>query len=262
MDKSLTPQAIKKLKSMTQNDKVHLLARLVIMRQNSQISGMLARSVGTYSLGYKKAEIVHQLYDGNGRDKQRFNHMLNVLSTKNPYDYFDTYTLCAYAVYFDKFLKYLSKMDTIKGAYEEAEYETSAFVDTNSLFIDCPHTTFGSLTSRDNRKQVVAYLFKDLKIYDIKTALEKYLKGEKIEQSSHKYQKLSKHQANINVYSAGKVYANQVESYKDENGNTYFLDAEGNLIDKDEIQDFHFENITLHATKKGIKCYQDYDKEM
>ena len=82
MDKSLTPQAIKKLKSMTQNDKVHLLARLVIMRQNSQISGILSRIIGTSGLGLVKSEIVHQLYDGNGRDKQRFNHMLNVLSTK------------------------------------------------------------------------------------------------------------------------------------------------------------------------------------
>lgn len=249
MDKSLTPQAIKKLKSMTQNDKVHLLARLVIMRQNSQISGILSRIIGTSGLGLVKSEIVHELYDGNGKYRQRFNHLLNILSSQNPYDNFDTYTLCSYCLYFDTFLnsvKGAGRYSDIKEAFEYSADIALEKVDQGLLNIDSMHKRFGSLAQKDYRKNVVKFLMNDLKCTDIFGLFDRYISGESLtEDNSYSQQ------------SCDGIYANQVEQYTDENGNIYYLDVEGNLINYDEIRDFKFNDIIMRATRHGIVTYHN-----
>ena len=245
----LSPQAIKKLSNMSEDEKIHLLARLVIMRQNSQISGLLSRE--SDYLGYAKAEIVHELYDGNGRNKRRFNLMMEFLSDKNPYDYFDTYTLCAYVYYFNCFLHNMNVAMTIREGYQIACGKTLEIVDETRLYIG-QKTSFGSLLSKENRKAVLEFLMKDFKIYNEFKAIGSYLKGEKIEQKSQKYSKLSTFSNQNN-----EVYANQVERYVDENGKPYYLDMEGNLVDYDEIKDYHMGNLTVHATKLGLVTYLD-----
>ena len=251
----LSPQAIKKLNSMSEDEKIHLLARIIIMRQNSQISGLLSREISYGTLGYAKAEIVHQLYDGNGRNKQRFNNLMGLLSDKNPYDYFDTYTLCAYVYYFGYFLHNMNVVRTIKEGYQIAGGKAYQLVDDRRLCIG-QKTSFGSLLAKNNRDAVKSYLMKDLKIFNEFKAIESYLKGEKVEQKAPKYSTLSHFYAQSN-----EVYANQVERYVDENGKPYYLDMEGNLIDCDEIKDYHMDNLTVHATKRGLVTYEDDEQK-
>ena len=97
---------------------------------------------------------------------------------------------------------------------------------------------------------------KDLKIFNEFKAIESYLKGEKIEQKAPKYSTLSHFYGQSN-----EVYANQVERYVDENGKPYYLDMEGNLVDCDEIKDYHMGKLTVHATKRGLVTYEDDEQK-
>ena len=59
-----------------------------------------------------------------------------------------------------------------------------------------------------------------------------------------------------------KTYANQVEEYRGPNGTVYYMDADGNVIDYNEIEDFNINGITLSATKNGVvEYYNDRDNE-
>ncbi len=249
MDKGLTHQAIKKLQNMTEDDKVRLLARLVIMRQNSQISGFLSRIIGTSGLGLVKSEIVHELYDGNGKYPHRFNHLLNILSSQNPYDGFDTYTLCAYCLYFSTFLNSVRgavRYSEIVDAYKYSADITLENVDRGLLNVDAVHKRSGALTQKDYRKYIVNYLLNDFNCKDIFGLLNRYVMGEELNQNDVLVQ------AQNDV-----IYANQVEQYKDENGKVYYLDVDGNLVDYNEIKDFRSNNILMRATKHGVVTYNN-----
>ena len=247
MDKTLTPQLTKKLENMTDDDKVHLLARLVIMRQNSQISGLLSRIIGTSGLGLVKSEVVHELYDCNGKYQRRFNYLLNILSSQNPYDNFDTYTLCSYCIYFDVFLncvKGAQRYSDIKEAFEYAADLVLEKVDQGLLNIGEMPKKFGSLAQKDYRKNIVKYLMNDLKCTDILGLFERFITGESLIEDRF-YLKESDE----------GYYANQVEQYTDSNGEIYYLDAEGNLVEYNEIKDFRYNNFIVRATKHGFVTY-------
>lgn len=257
MDKKLTIFLVKKLSNMDFDEKVRLFARLAIMRKNSQISGLLSRIVGTEELALVKTELVHHLYDENDNHKfnTRYLDLMEALKdSKNVYDNLDTYTLCAYLVYFDNFINYVygaKNLADIRNAKYFAYVETLNYVDPNQLVVYSKQQSFGSLLNKEYRNSLIRYLTKDLNAKNSTQFFQDYLQGDLNQEVIY----------NSNpIYSPYKTYANQVEQYLDKNGNVYYLDCDGNYLDASEIEDFKYNDITIRATKQGLVCSSREDE--
>lgn len=250
-EKQLTVQALKKLTNMHFYEKVRLFARCAIFRQNIRINGLLIELFGIDQLDSVKAEIVHHLFDENDQYKftADYNQLMETMKQKKDlYKKFDTYTLCAYALYYDKFIELSNKahsLQDIRTAKEFAYNYVSKFVDRNKFnlyYKEDPDFKTDSMLKKEYRRSLVKYLQEDLNIKDGFEFLEDVLKEEITDENYMDP-----------YYDPNKTYANQVEEYYDENGNLYYLNAEGELIDCDDIEDFEHRNIKLTATENGIQ---------
>ena len=99
---------------------------------------------------------------------------------------------------------------------------------------------------------------------DYRVALENYLRKEF--KLGYKYEAITEflknyftHDLNIDydLEDVGPqehydVYANNVEAYRDENGNVYYLDADGEIYYPDQVGDYKTDNATIKATEEGI----------
>ncbi len=259
--KQLSAQALKKLSNMDYDDKVRLYARLRILKQNSQISGILTRTLNDYYINDVKAEITHHLYDGNNNYAYGYKYyeILDAMRENiNVFQHFNTYTMCAYMIYFEKFIelaKNAKDMDDLRYAKDCAlSYvkQTCDFSrDRMEMDYDEKQAKISSLLKPEYRREVVEYLTKDLKIKDgfefARQNMEEDFEFTDCGEIS---------------YSCDKVYANNVEEYTDENGNVCYLDADGNLYQSDEIEDFNYNDYTLSATENGFSVHKkDYDDE-
>lgn len=255
IDKSLSIQALKKLSKMDFDDKVRLFARCRILRQNSQINGILNRIVAFESFEDIRSEIVHHLFDQNDMyyNSERYKTIFDIMKSKqNLYKKFDAYTLCAYMIYFEKFISLATNSLTIKDiryAKVMAYNYALKFVDVNKLnanYVEPEDQKTDSMLKKEYRRSLVIYLINDLKIQNgfafVKNYLTDSLTNDDFLQS-------------VPVYDPYKTYANQVEEYKDANGKVYYLDSEGNLVDVNEIQDYNYKNGVMKATNNGLMCY-------
>ena len=264
-DKQLTVQALKKLSQMNYEDKVRLFARCCILRQNSQISGILTRAVGSYGRTDIKAEIVHHLYDENDQYKypNRYERLSNCMMNKvNIYNKFDDYTLCAFMIYYDKFIELADNAKNIydiRRAKEQAYKHVLKYIDRRKLnmnYKENPNLKTESMLKKEYRRALVSYLAKDLGIKKGYDFVMGYLTGDIDMQKAEEEYNASKQ-----TFDANKTYANQVEMYFGPNGSVYYLDADGNVVDSDNIEDFNANGITISATKDGIVETTDKGRE-
>lgn len=265
-DKPLTVQALKKLSQMSYEDKVRLFARCCILRQNSQIAGILTRAVGPYERNDVKAEIVHHLYDENDqyRYSRNYNELLdNMMNKQNIYNKFDDYTLCAFMVYYDRFIALAESarnINDIRYAKEKAYNYVLKYIDRDLLnmdYVENPNLKTESMLKKEYRRALVSYLAKDLNIKKGFDFVMNYLTGEFDMQEA-----MEEYNASRPALDPNKTYANQVEEYRGPNGTVYYMDADGNVIDYNEIEDFNINGITLSATKNGVvEYYNNRDNE-
>ena len=258
-EKQLTLKLLKKLKEMDFDDKVRLYARLRVLRQNKQISGIIANSVGFESFTSLKSEITHHLYDGNDNYtySDKYNEMFDAMcQNKNIFPFFDTYTMCAYMIYFEKFIEYAKNVyltSDLRYAKDKAlQYVKShCNFDRKKLNMGYDESTLklGTLLKPEYRRSVVRFLASDLKIKNGFDFVADYMNDEYIMEDS------------VPVYDSNKVYANTVEEYKDENGEVYYLDTEGNLYTSDDIADYEHNGITISATDHGLTEHTSYKEE-
>lgn len=248
--KNLTKQAIKKLEGMDYDDKVKLFARLCIMRQNKEISGIIIGAIGQEYLNEFKAELTHHLFDQNDQygNSRNFSILLRyMMNGVNVYDQCDAYTLCAYMYYYEKFIKLAEgsrSYSDLRYAKEEAFHQTIKFCDLSRLDAQYEsNVKFGSLLNKEYRKAVVDYLIKDLKIKNGYNFAETYM------QDLYEDDIYGEPEPTLK---GGKIGANCVEEYKDEKGNTYYLDADGQLYYPDEIAEYQLEDGILSATDDGF----------
>ena len=249
--KPLTPQAIKKLSNMEYHEKVRLFARCYVIKQNSQIAGILSKAVGPYNVDVVKAEITHHLYDENDNYEypKKYNELLNLMINKeNVYKKFDDYTLCAYVLYFNKFIEYAQNsknIEHIRYAKHRATKEVMEFLDRSRFnvdFIERDDAKTDSLLKKEYRRSLVNFLVKDLEVESGLAFITDYVNDEiSLEDYLNSRPQLD----------PNKVYANQVEEYI-VNGITYYLDTEGNVLDYEQIEDFEYNGVVLSATKNGL----------
>ena len=255
-DKPLSANALNKLSKMSYEDKVRLFARCYIIRQNPQIAGILTAAVGKYAINDAKAEIVHHLYDQNDQynNTHNYNELLSAMMAKqNVYDMFDDYTLCAYVLYYQKFIELAEGSKSINGirrAKEEAFRYVKPMINFRKLnmdFVEKPDQKTEALLRKEYRRALVQYLAKDLNITKGYQFIQSYVKGEHLKEVDFDEADLTP------ALDPNKVYANQVEVYKSPNtGRVYYMTPDGDPISYDEIEDITFNGITLKATKDGI----------
>ena len=264
-EKQLTPFILKRLSNMSFDEKVRLYARLRVLKQNKQISGIIANSNGFEPFTDLKAEITHHLYDGNDDyyNGEKYYEMFKAMTeNKNIFPMFDTYTMCMYMLYFDKFIEF-AKDARFSQDIRNAKQKALLYIKENTNFdrqllnmdYDEKGTGMSTLLKPEYRRSVVKYLTQDLKIKNGFEFVQGYVNGE----LDFDYDEL------IPQSDPNKVYANTVEEYKDADGNVYYLDADGNTYDSSEISDYNYNGYSLSATKNGFVAKsknKDNDYEM
>lgn len=264
-EKQLTPYILKRLSNMSFDEKVRLYARLRLLKQNKQISGIISKTVGFETFNSLKAEITHHLYDGNDNyvNADKYHEMLDaMINNKNIFTMFDAYTMCMYMLFFDKFIEYAKDArytDHIRYAKEKAlDYiKSNTYFDRQLLNMDYDEKGAGmsTLLKPEYRRSIVKYLTQDLKIKNGFDFVQKYVNDE----LDIDYEDI------IPQTDPNKVYANTVEEYRDANGRVYYIDADGNTYDSSEIADFDYNGYSLSATKNGFVAKsktKDNDYEM
>lgn len=253
-NKSLTIQAIKKLGSMNYEQKFRLFLRAIIMNQNSQIAGLLSHTMGIYDLKDFKSEIVHHLYDGNDEYNYyvKHNELLSAMNDKdNIYDRFDTYTLAGFVLYYSNFMeeaKDATDIRDLRWAKDNACKKTLQIIDRDKLNLSYNNELkIDSMTKREYRKSLLEYLKKDLKIKNINDAIIDFAN-----EDAQYEEMLKDYYESLPFFESGKIYANQVEEYKTNDGKVMYLDPEGNIIDYLDIEDYVYNGYILRATSSGL----------
>ncbi len=259
--KKLSQQAINKLSKMSVEEKIWLYARTCIIEQNNKIKSIIINALGTYALEETKAEIVHHLYDENSPYDfpQKYKNMQMIMNNRQSiYKKSDTYTLCAYMLYYDKFIelaKNATNLKQIRWAKEQAYKNTIALIDVNLLNINYDSYYLAktdSLLRKDYRRELLMYLIKDLDIQNGYQLAKDFILGNVYKKTPQK----------INT-TIDKVFANQVEEYKNADGTSYYMDSDGNYYEYYEIEDCKLNNVTLKATSNGIKeIFKDDDYQL
>ena len=258
-NKQLSAKCIKTLLDLNYDEKVRLFARLKIFEQNRQISGIIYNTISKEYLAQMKYEITHQLYDGNNSDRYKYEYadLSKKMREKNgAIPYFDAYTMCAYAIYYGKFIEF---SENAKNYNDLCDAKTNALTyvrkncdfDRSRLCLDYDEKKHNItvLLNAEYRKSVVEYLEKDLNIKDSFEFLKFNMKNDYSDG-------IEEEVAQAFAIENDKIYANNVEEYRDENGNVYYLDADGNNYESDEIADFNYNGYSLSATKDGFKVSQ------
>ena len=280
--KPLSTQAIKKLEQMSEAQKIRLLARLILIKQNNRltaISNIVLHDEWQnrpakypevdYTFGEVKAELLHHLYDQNENYEQgdKYTHMQKFLgdSSVNLYDVMDNFTMIAYVLYYSKMLKLCQKYN-VRTLYDLREAKDNAYLSV-AKYLDLSKMHFeydpnmpkipSSFMQACYRKSLFEYLKNDLKfdneyafLYEVATG-RKYIKTKtETKQPTPNYKE--------ERYS---VYANQVEVYY-QGGQCYYMDSEGNLYPADQVGDFNYGEKTIKATPNGFveEYSNDYDK--
>ena len=263
-NKPLSEKCIKELLSLNYDEKVRLYARLKMFGQNKKISGIICSTVPKEYLAQTKYEITHLLYDGNNSDKykNRFYELSKKMREKGgATQFFDTYTMCAYSIYFSKFIEYA---ESAKNYYDLCEAKTNALTyvrkncdfdrDRLCLDYDEKEPDIHLLLNSNYRDSAIKYLARDL---DVKNSFE-FLKCNMQEDYDHEFEEQLMEEFET---TSNSIYANNVEEYRDEKGKVCYIDAEGNTYDYDEIADFNYNGYSLSATKDGFKVSQNNKKD-
>ncbi len=273
MNKELTPKIKEKIKSLTTKQKTYIYLRALMVEKNKQLSSVLHKKLSNEQYTIIKAELLHFLYDGNTNygNSYRYNRLLSFFQNrKNVYDLMDNYSLCSYILYYDVFIKNVFDAHTFDQIQREALYaynKVSKYIERDRIHFNSFNDTNINLQTylkSEYRYSLLNFLKKELKLEKNINLINLYLYtnfdfaldddiNERISKTSKSFQN--------NKYDNNKIYANQVEEYIDENGNAYYLDHEGNLIQISDIEDFKYENEIIKATKKGLKISYNYNEE-
>lgn len=268
-NKLLTKQAITKINNMSLEEKVRLLAKASIKGQNKMIMRQIINAVGSNYCNVVKAEILHELYDGNYQYSYSYKELQDVLNHgEDVYRIFDTYTLCAYALYYNKFIEFAkgaNNLNQIRYAAEDAVKFISGTVNQSRLYMGYyEKIKTDSILKKEYRNSLVAYLKQDLKFTDRIKFMEEYMQG-KITEKSYK-PKASLTKDEFTQFEQNKIYATDVTAYTNNDGSTYYVDAEGNYYEADDITPVKYGNYVIEATPEGIKEREiinyDFDKEI
>ena len=253
-NKNLSTRSLNKLKILTKDEKVRLFARTCLISLNQKMRPIIYNTVGCYSYEETKAEILHHLFDQNDpyQFPQNFSDVQKILNAhQSVYKKFDTYTLCAYVLYYKLFVNtannsktHVKTMRDIRAAKEKASEKIWSFADIKNMsinYVERPEAKIDSLLKKEYRNAILVYLIDDLKIKNAYSFLLNYIKEKNNEKTEH-----------FNNSNNDKIYANQVEEYKDNEGNAFYLDSEGNIYKPEEISDYTFEKYKMKATKNGF----------
>lgn len=274
--RELSKQAIKRLESMSEDEKVRLLALLEIKKANNQINGIL--SVGPFVYhNTLRAELVHHLFDENDYDavsrmpltkeeyfenkRKTINYKMLVnlfQQQKDIYSKMDIYTAIAYALYYDNFIMYADGVRTIDGfrqAKRDAYHDVRDMADLFQLnldYVEGDNKKTGSLLVPDYRVALENYLRKEFKLGYKYEAITEFLKDYFTNVLVIDYDI-----EGVGPQEHYDVYANNVEAYRDEKGNVYYLNADGEIYYPDQVGDYKTENATIKATEDGISVERE-----
>ncbi len=274
--RELSKQAIKRLESMTEDEKVRLMALLEIKKANNQINGILNVRPFVY-YNTLRAELVHHLFDENDsyateripltreeyfenrRKTVNYKILVNLFKKQaDIYSKMDVYTAIAYALYYDSFVKLSDGVQNIeqfreakRDAYHEVRDMTDLFM-LNFDYLEDENKKTASLLAPDYRVALENYLRKEFKLGYKYEAITEFLKNYFTHDLSIDYD-----MEDVGPQEHYDVYANNVEAYRDENGNVYYLDADGEIYYPDQVGDYKTDNATIKATEEGISVERD-----
>ncbi len=273
MNKELTPKIKEKIKSLTTKQKAYIYLRALMVEKNKQLSTFLHKILTNEQYTIIKAELLHFLYDGNTNygNSYRYNRLLSLFQNRqNVYDLMDNYALCSYILFYDSFIKNSFDAHNYEQLKREATYTYNKIlnlIERDRIHFNSFNDTNINLQTylkSEYRQSILKFLKNELKIEKNIDLINKYLQTDfdfmLDDDIEERYKKFSKPISQKNV-EQDKIYANQVEEYFDENGNAYYLDHEGNLIQISDIEDFKYENEIIKATKKGLKISYTYSDE-
>lgn len=255
--KKLSTQSLNKLSNMSIEDKIWLYARTCIIDQNNKIKSIIINALGTYALEETKAEIVHHLYDENSpyNFPKRYKNMQMIMNNRQSiYKKSDTYTLCAYMVYYEEFIKLAKNAKTLKqirNAKEQAYKNVKTYIDIKSLNINYDSYKLAktdTLLKKEYRRDLLIYLINDLQIENGFDLAKNYLLGTTYTHSTF----TTPTSPTTPTNNSTKIYANQVEEYKNADGSVFYLDSDGNSYEYYEIEDCKHSKGILKATENGI----------
>ena len=275
--RELSKQAIKRLESMTDEEKVRLLALLEIKECNNQINGILSVRPFVFYPDLR-SELVHHLFDENDQyarerlpetridyfenERKTINYKMLVnlfMQKQDIYPKMDAYTATAFALYYNYFVGYASDIRTVdefRQAKIDAYHDVKPMADLFNLnlnYVEEDNKKTASLLAPDYRVALDTYLRKDLHLGNKREARVEFLKEYFIHDLDAIY-------GNEDMEEHGyDVYANNVQEYYDEKGNVYYLDADGNVYYPDQVGDYHFEGGKMQATENGIT--EEHTKE-
>ena len=159
----LTPQqkVEKKLEGLDDDEKLRLLYRIEIYNMHDKLSGILRENGVNYSSFIP--EFYHYFFDGNYSATIKYQKLQNLFGYRGAVcDYFDSFTLYAYAMFMNKFI---SEYDDFGYGFDDALKSAYDFI--NNLF-DRDEYRFdlsGIITiDKDMRGYAESLLMKDLNI--------------------------------------------------------------------------------------------------
>ena len=273
--RELSKQAIKRLESMTEDEKVRLMALLEIKKANNQINGILNVRPFVY-YNTLRAELVHHLFDENDsyateripltreeyfenrRKTVNYKILVNLFKKQaDIYSKMDVYTAIAYALYYDSFVKLSDGVQNIeqfreakRDAYHEVRDMTDLFM-LNFDYLEDENKKTASLLAPDYRVALENYLRKEFKLGYKYEAITEFLKN----YLTHDL--IIDDDIEIGPQEHYDVYANNVEAYRDDQGNVYYLDADGEIYYPDQVGEYKTENATIKATEDGISVERE-----
>ena len=268
--RELSRQAIKRLESMTDEEKVRLLALLQIKECNNQINGILSVRPFVFYPDLR-SELVHHLYDENDqyarenlpetkldyfeneRKSVNYKMLINMFLRKQDiYPKMDAYTATAYALYYTYFVDYASEINSVeqfRQAKRDAYHKVKAMANLFDLRMDYTeqeNKKTASLLVPDYRVALDKYLRKELHLGNKREAIADFLKDYFLNDLDAIYANEG------NEVGGYDVYANNVQEYRDEKGNVYYLDADGNVYYPDQVGDYNFAGGKMIATQDGL----------
>ena len=271
--RELSKQALKKLESMSEYEKVRLLALLQIKKTNSQINGMLNVRPFVFYDGLR-AEIVHHLFDENDynareniplsreeyfeNERKTINYKILVNLFKQQQDIYtrmDAYTAIAYALYYYKFVELAEKADNIeklRAAKREAYHKVRDVANLFKLnfdFVEADNQKTTSLLAADYRVALEKYLRKEFNLGYKPDAINEFLEKHFAEYEEFDFDEEEFDREPQREYD---IYANNVEEYRDDKGNVYYLDPDGHVYYPEEVGDYNDGTTVVKATEDGF----------